>query len=252
MCRRCGYDVKRHQAHEIMAEHGLLQKKRRPKAAMYQAAKLLELMPTGPNQLWQSDVTYLHIPGHGWWYAITVIDYYSRYMLAIEFSSSYRAADCCRALETATKEAERLCGPINSPINLVTDNGTCFVAKNFFDFIQASNRFSHVRIQYRTPQQLGLLERFHRTLKAEEVYWRLYESPAEARQSLEQFRERYNWDRPHWALMPNDGGEARVPGEVLTGKATVKIPAWQKWAIDAKRRVEEELKLSVEEMGRAA
>jgi len=27
-----------------------------------------------------------------------------------------------------------------------------------------------VRIQYRTPTQLGLLERFHRTLKEEEVY----------------------------------------------------------------------------------
>ncbi|MEX0655302.1 MAG: hypothetical protein WD534_04250 [Phycisphaeraceae bacterium] len=40
---------------------------------------------------------------------------------------------------------------------------------------------SHVRTAYRTPTQLGLLERFHRTLKQEEVYWRLYESPADAR-----------------------------------------------------------------------
>jgi hypothetical protein len=27
-------------------------------------------------------VTYIHIPGHGWWYAVTVIDDYSRYLLA--------------------------------------------------------------------------------------------------------------------------------------------------------------------------
>ena len=28
------------------------------------------------------DVTYVHIPGYGWWYAVTVIDYYSRSLLA--------------------------------------------------------------------------------------------------------------------------------------------------------------------------
>ena len=45
-------------------------------------AKLFELLPQAPNELWQADVTYIHIPGHGWWYAVTVIDYYSRYLLA--------------------------------------------------------------------------------------------------------------------------------------------------------------------------
>ena len=40
----------------------------------------------------------------------------------------------------------------------------------------------------RTPTQLGLLERFHQTLKTEEVYWKLYASPGEARESLEVFR----------------------------------------------------------------
>ena len=30
---------------------------------MYQAARLFELLPQGPNELWQMDVTYVHIPG---------------------------------------------------------------------------------------------------------------------------------------------------------------------------------------------
>ena len=53
--------------------------------------------------------------------------------------------------------------------------------------------------------QLGLLERFHQTLKSEEVYWKLYASPGEARESLEVFRRRYNEVRPHWALVPPGG-----------------------------------------------
>ena len=44
-----------------------------------------------------------------------------------------------------------------------------------------------MRTRYRTPEQLGLLERFHRTLKEEEVYWQLYRSPSEAREKLEAF-----------------------------------------------------------------
>ena len=59
-----------------------------------------------------------------------------------------------------------------------------------------------MRIGYRTPTQLGLLERFYQTLKTEEVYWKLYASPGEARESLEVFRRRYNEVRPHWALVP--------------------------------------------------
>ena len=61
---------------------------------------------------------------------------------------------------------------------LVTDNGPSFIARRFTAFVK--DQFSHVRIQYRTPQQLGLLERFHATLKTEEVYWRLYDHPQHA------------------------------------------------------------------------
>lgn len=64
-----------------------------------------------------------------------------------------------------------------------------------------------MRIAYRTPTQLGLLERFHRTLKQEEVYWRLYDSPGEARTCLAEFHARYNIRRPHWALIPEGGGD---------------------------------------------
>ena len=82
MCRRAGQAVKDREAYVVMRDHGLLQKPQPRRAELYQAAKLFELLPQGPNDLWQMDVTYIHIPGYGWWYAVTVIDYYSRYLLA--------------------------------------------------------------------------------------------------------------------------------------------------------------------------
>lgn len=237
MCRRTGHAVKDRQAYTVMRDHGLLQQKRTGRAEVHQTAKLLELLPQGPNELWQMDVTYIHIPGYGWRYAVTVIDYYSRYLLACYLTSSYSAIDAVHGLKLAREEAERLHGPLEKQPFLVTDNGSSFIAKRFQAFVKES--YQHVRIQYRTPQQLGLLERFHGTLKSEEVYWRLYDSPQHAHECLAEFRERYNERRPHWALMPEAGGDPLVPLEVYQGKQAIQIPRWQAWARAAEAKLEE-------------
>jgi transposase InsO family protein len=241
MCRRAGQGVTNKQAYRVMKEEGLLHKRRPRAAALYQAAKLWELLPQKPNDLWQMDVTYVHIPGHGWWYAVTVIDYYSRYLLALRLTSSYCALEVLEALREARAEAERIHGPLAKKPFLVTDNGSSFVARRFRAYIE--ERYAHVRIQYRTPTQLGLLERFHATLKEEEVYWRLYENPAHARQCLGEFRLRYNTRRPHWALRPEAGGDPYVPEEVYAQGRRIQTPKWQSWALKAKaeldRRYEE-------------
>jgi len=101
-------------------------------------------------------------------------------------------------------------------------------AKHFRAF--AMDRFEHVRIHYRTPIQLGLLERLQQTLKHEEVYWRLYASPAEARSRLAAFMERYNTIRPHWALVPETGGDPVTPEDVYVHGVKPTHPKWQGWA----------------------
>ena len=119
-------------------------------------------------------------------------------------------------------------GMMNRSWLLATDNGSSFIARRFVDFI--GDQYSHVRIQYRTPQQLGLLERFHRTLKTEEVYWRLYNNPQHARECLTEFQVRYNTLRPHWALLPELGGDPLVSADVYSGGEVIQIPRWQGWA----------------------
>ena len=263
MCRRAGQKVTNRQCYQVMKRHGLLQKRKARAAELYQAAKLFDLLPAGPNELWQMDVTYVHIPGFGWWYAVTVIDYYSRYLLALYLTPSYSAMAATEALAMARSEAERLCGPLTRPPFLVTDNGSTFIARRFVAFTKDDYR--QVRIRYRTPTQLGLLERFHRTLKEEEVYWRLYDSPAHARDCLAEFRERYNRVRPHWALVPESGRHSDSPGasgdpatgalprdpascalprdpvtpeDVYLGRITPQLPRWQGWARAAREKLD--------------
>jgi hypothetical protein len=129
MCRRAEQTVKDREAYVVMKDHGLLHKRKTRRAEVYQAAKLFELLPQRPNDLWQMDVTYIHIPGHGWWYAVTVIDYYSRYLLACHLTPSSSAIETAYALKVARAEAERIHGPLAKRPFLVTDNGPSFIAE---------------------------------------------------------------------------------------------------------------------------
>jgi transposase InsO family protein len=239
LCRRNGHPVSNKKAYRVFKQHGLLCRPKPRDPAVYQAAKLFDLLPQRPNDLWQTDVTYIHIPGHGWWYAVTVIDYYSRYLLACHLTHSYSAAECTKAIDLARQHAEAIHGPLKRTPFLVTDNGSSFMAHAFRDHI--AEAFCHVRIQYRTPTQLGLLERFHQTLKAEEVYYRIYRNPGECRDCLEAYRDVYNKVRPHWALRPEEGGDPVPPAGVYCHGMTIGIPRWQHWARAAKKKLDEML-----------
>lgn len=240
IARRQGWEISDRKVYKILRQLGLLKRQQKPKAELYQAQKLFELLPDRPNQLYQTDVTYIHIPGHGWWYAVTVIDYYSRYLLACHLTPSYRSVDCVKAIDLALDEAERICGYRPQNVTVVTDNGSSFISRRFRQMIKEFG-WDHARIQYRTPSQLGLLERFHKTLKHEEVYWNLYQNPDHARQSLKEFQNRYNTIRPHWALVPEGGGDPVTPLEVYTGAIKCQTPEWQTWAKAAKKKIDEGL-----------
>jgi putative transposase len=242
ICQRLDEPIPRRKVYRIMKEAGLLhQRKRRiEERSRQELARLYQLLPKRPNELWQTDVTYIPIAGYGFWYAVTVIDYYSRYLLAMHFTHSYSAIEAGKALRQAVEEAERCRGPLTQPVFLVTDNGPSFIAQRFRDELArlritatGVSAFSQVRIGYRMPTQLGLLERFHGTLKAEEVYWNLYDDPRDARQKLAIFRERYNEARPHWALVAADPttAPARVlmPHEVYVKDCKVNPPPWSRW-----------------------
>ena len=206
ICERLDEPIPRRKVYRIMKEAGLLhQRKRRlEERARQEVARLYQLLPKAPNELWQTDVTYIPVPGYGWWYGITVIDYYSRYLLALHFTHSYSAIEAAKALRRAVEEAERYHGSLTQPVFLVTDNGPSFIA-----------------------------QRFHETLKQEEVYWNLYADPWDARGKLSLFQERYNVARPHWALVAAD--PASAPGQVLTPHEVymkgnkVNPPPWSRW-----------------------
>ena len=81
---------------------------------------------------------------------MTVIDYYSRYLLSCHLIGSYCASEVLVGLRLAREEAERIHGPLASMPFLVTDNGSSFIARRFQQHMK--DQFRHARIRYRTPR----------------------------------------------------------------------------------------------------
>ena len=54
---------------------------------------------TAINQLWQTDFTYLKVTGWGWFYLSTVLDDFSRYIVAWKLCTTMSAADVTATLE---------------------------------------------------------------------------------------------------------------------------------------------------------
>jgi transposase InsO family protein len=65
------------------------------------AAEEFKDKTTAPNQLWQTDFTYLKITGWGWYYLSTVLDDFSRFIVAWKLCGTMKAQDVTAALDPA-------------------------------------------------------------------------------------------------------------------------------------------------------
>jgi transposase InsO family protein len=98
-------------------------------------------------------------------------------------------------------------------VTLTTDNGTQFTSTRF---IEPLNRLgiTHRRTAYNHPEGNSYIERFHRSLKEEEVSTAEYRDVQEARASIARWIQEYNHDRPH------RGVGNRTPHEAFLSFAT--------------------------------
>jgi putative transposase len=59
------------------------------------------LCTTSINQLWQTDFTYLKVIGWGWMYLSTILDDYSRYIIAWKLCTTMKKSDVTDTLDLA-------------------------------------------------------------------------------------------------------------------------------------------------------
>jgi putative transposase len=146
--------------------------------------------PTAPNQRWHTDLMYLRV-GDNWYFLVTVLDAYSRYVVHWDLLTSMTAA----AVRVVIHDAVKKTGA--SP-EIVTDNGSQFTAKDFKELVK-DFQLEHIRIRTYHPESNGKLERFHRSTR-DELGEAELGNLSRAREIIGRWVDYYNGCRLHASL----------------------------------------------------
>jgi putative transposase len=203
--RKKGLQVNRKRVLRVMRERGLLVRARRLRARRKKEWGRVEAAE--PNQIWQTDMTKIWVgPAVGWAYLVCVIDCCTREIVGWQLSHRCRTEDALAAVEQAV--LSRLpAGSRESNLTLTTDNGTQFTSSRFMETL-ARLGITHRRTAYHHPEGNSYIERFHRSLKEEEVWAAEYRSLAEGQASIACWIAEYNHDRPHRGVQNRTPHEA--------------------------------------------
>ena len=203
--RKEGLVVNRKRVLRVMRERGLLVRSRRLRARRRKEWGHVEA--SRPNEIWQADMTKVWAgPSLGWAYLVSVIDCCTREIVGWNLSQRCRTEDALAAVEQAVL-ARLPSGSREADLTLTTDNGTQFTSSRFLETL-ARLGITHRRTAYHHPEGNSYIERFHRSLKEEEVWAAEYRGLAEARDSIARWITEYNHDRPHRGVQNRTPHEA--------------------------------------------
>ncbi len=165
---------------------------------------------TRPNEMWATDCSYLKVTGWGYYYLVTVMDDFSRFILAWQLKTDMSA----NSLIDVTQEAVDLTGMTDVPIEdrtfLLSDNGAGYISRKFNEYLGLVG-IRHITAAPYHPQTNGKIERYHRTIKGT-INLVPYDTPSELENEIASFVRYYNYYRYHEAL------KNVAPNDVYTGR----------------------------------
>jgi transposase InsO family protein len=174
--------------YRILDKHDLLYRWKRPEPG--QGRRVPEA--TYPNEVWHIDLMYLWVRGR-WYFLVTILDSYSRYIVHWELALSMRAEEIAEITAIAL---ERVHG--KKP-RIVRDNGSQFVAKEWREVMRYFE-VEEIPIRARHPESNGRIERYHRSIREEAFGDTEVEDLYRARDLLAEWVRNYNEKRLHSAL----------------------------------------------------
>jgi putative transposase len=201
-----GYFVSEASVYRLLKARGLIAS---PAFIVMKAADEFKDKTTAPNQLWQTDFTYLKVIGWGWFYLSTVLDDFSRYIIAWKLCTTMKADDVTATLELALEASGLDRAGAHRP-RLLSDNGSSYISDDLAKWMKL-HHIAHVRGAPYHPMTQGKIERWHQTLK-NRILLENYYLPGDLEAQIEAFVVDYNECRYHESI------DNLTPADVYFGR----------------------------------
>lgn len=187
----------RSSVYRALVRHGLIDpKRRRRRRSDYKRWERSRAM-----ELWQLDIMGgIKLSDGSQCSLITGIDDHSRFCVIAQVVRRATAMPVCDALVAALHEH-------GVPEGILTDNGKVFTGRFGpskgpvrFDRICHDNGIRHLLTAPRSPTTTGKVERFHKSVRAECLQQRRFDSVEEAQAAVDAWVAYYNRERPHQGI----------------------------------------------------
>jgi transposase InsO family protein len=190
---------------DLLSSNHLLVRKRKRRIQTTQSFHWLrkypnlirEFIPTGPNQLWVSDITYWKING-GHVYISFITDAYSHNIVGFHLAETLEAVESVQALKMALSGFFREPGGHFQLIHH-SDRGVLYCSYEYVKLLQ-DNNIKISMTENGDPLENALAERVNGILKDEYLNDNPANSIEEARKVLTRSVGLYNEDRPHMSI----------------------------------------------------
>jgi len=214
-----GYFVSEASVYRLLKAHDLITS---PAFIIMKAAKSFTDKTTAPNEMWQTDFTFFKIIGWGWVYLSTILDDFSRYVIAWKLCTTMKAEDVTDTLELALTASGCDQAHVRHKPRLLSDNGSSYISGDLAVWLGKQD-MKHVRGAPYHPQTQGKIERWHQTLK-NRILLENYFLPGDLETQIGAFIEHYNHARYHESLgnvTPADAYFGRA-ADILRERAHIK------------------------------
>ncbi len=203
------YFVSESSVYRLLKAHDLITS---PAFIVMKAADEFKDKTTAPNQLWQTDFTYLKVTGWGWFYLSTVLDDFSRYIVAWKLCTTMTAGDVTETLNLALQAAGLDQATVVHRPRLLSDNGSSYISGELAKWLEERS-MEHTRGAPYHPMTQGKIERWHQTLK-NRILLENYYLPGDLEAQIGAFVDHYNQQRYHESL-----GNL-TPADVYSGRGS--------------------------------
>ena len=201
-----GFSVSESTIYRILRGAGLVKS---PEMQL-KAGKEYHRKTTRPNQMWATDASYFKVIGWGYYYMVTVMDDFSRFILAHKLQRDMTSDSFIEVVQDAVDKTGMTEVPVADRTRLLSDNGSGYVSRAFGDYLRLVG-IRHILAAPYHPQTNGKLERYHQTIKRD-INQVPYEVPADLETAIATFVSYYNYRRYHKAL------RNVTPSDVLRGR----------------------------------